>query len=388
MPIFPTADQLEQALNTGAGLFLARVLTTLKLCCLTDMPLFLHLRSARVFVSASGGESFLLQFIESGGILAALDVFRGSMRPDAERGEALAVLHAISSAGRSYKEIVCKHSALSIIAGHLCSPNPSSPHAPSPVSPTTASPSLAYECFHLLHYLAKGNPSFIHEVQHTLLHILVSCPHDMSVQRGSVRTLRALIRSVTPQNATEELQDSFVTELLDGVVLSLHTSDLKTQYPHNDRFPIILSFLTVVRYEIGELLKDACTLELLLDRVVDTLLACLRRNATIPHKGSVSLTSAVVFCIGHISFSSWLDVVFPSTRSNPSSDNHPNPVIMEGNPKWHYTTTDPDASGCNAVARKFISKGVIPCLAMMEDVLHKPEVVWCLDSFKRMAGGE
>merc|ERR1719174_3053386 len=100
-----TGPQLEEELESGASLLLARISSWLRLSYALGHSVALQLRAIGVFIAASSGQRFLAEFVEVGGVATIVDTLSLQTLPEADRQQALQLLVLIGNAGRHYKEI-------------------------------------------------------------------------------------------------------------------------------------------------------------------------------------------------------------------------------------------------------------------------------------------
>ena len=103
-----TGPQLEEELESGASLVLARVSSWLRLSYALGHSVALQLRAIAVFVSASSGQRFLAEFVEVGGIATVIEILSLPQLPEEDKRCSMRLLSSIAAAGRHYKEIVCE----------------------------------------------------------------------------------------------------------------------------------------------------------------------------------------------------------------------------------------------------------------------------------------
>lgn len=105
-----TSHQLEQNLGNGGSLFLTRITACLRLSYMIPSKIDLEklLRAISIFIRAgtSGGSQFLLEFLETGGILALLDIILHKSIQKQSMIAAISLLTQIAGAGRHFKESV------------------------------------------------------------------------------------------------------------------------------------------------------------------------------------------------------------------------------------------------------------------------------------------
>ena len=103
-----TGPQLEEELESGASLLLARISSWLRLSYALGHSVALQLRAIAVFVAASSGQRFLAEFVEVGGVATVIEILSLPQLPQDDKRCAMRLLSSIAAAGRHYKEIVCE----------------------------------------------------------------------------------------------------------------------------------------------------------------------------------------------------------------------------------------------------------------------------------------
>lgn len=117
-----TEPGLEQAFSNGASLFLARLNASLRLTyLLPHSRLVLKVRSINVFISATGGKRFLVEFLEVGGALTLLEMLSVPSVPDAAKVAVLEALLTVANSGARYGDLLIESQAKKYVVGCLAS---------------------------------------------------------------------------------------------------------------------------------------------------------------------------------------------------------------------------------------------------------------------------
>ena len=80
-----TGPQLEEELESGASLLLARISSWLRLSYALGHSVALQLRAISVFVSASSGQRFLAEFVEVGGVATVIEILSLPQLPEDDK---------------------------------------------------------------------------------------------------------------------------------------------------------------------------------------------------------------------------------------------------------------------------------------------------------------
>jgi len=177
-----TGPQLEKELGNGASLFLTRVSSWLRLTHLLGFALSLQLDVITIFIAASSGHRFLIEFLEVGGVVTVLEILRNTERTkENDKLKALQLLLAIANAGRHYKEIVCEHSGAQVVVDTMIQ---------------CRDESLQEEARILLLNLGRGNPRFQVQVAESVLSLL-GCG-NAAAQRMGAQSTRQYMQTLPP----------------------------------------------------------------------------------------------------------------------------------------------------------------------------------------------
>ena len=114
-----TGPQLELEYGDGASLLLARLSAWLRLTYLLGLGVQSLLAAISIFVAESNGSRFLAEFVETGGVITALDILAVDALSEADKCAALQLLHHVASAGRRYRELLCRHNGALLVASAL-----------------------------------------------------------------------------------------------------------------------------------------------------------------------------------------------------------------------------------------------------------------------------
>ncbi|XP_053325930.1 armadillo-like helical domain containing protein 1 [Spea bombifrons] len=198
-----TAPELEQEFSQGGSLFLARLITWLRLSYMFGTCLSEILQSISIFLSASSGSCYKIEFMEVGGIMTLLEILGLQQLTEHHKMEALKLLQTLAKSGRKYKEMVCESYGVKAVAECL---------AGSKMEETQEQAQI------LLELLAKGNPKYQNQVYKGLI-VLLPCASPKALQLA-LQTLRTV--QVTVGNAHPSIVDPLL-----GVLRSMH---LEIQY--------------------------------------------------------------------------------------------------------------------------------------------------------------
>ena len=267
-----TGPQLEKALGNGASLLLARITSWLRLSYALDSSVALQLRAISIFVAASSGQRFLAEFVEVGGVATVVEILSLKELPTEDHHEAIQLLSSVASAGRHFKEIICKAEGPLRLQVFMEAVHPER---------------HLEEARDLLVTLGRGNPAFSGRVHHGLLKLL-RCEHTVS-QRLAAAGLRALVaampssqhfHAVDPQG--QPLAD------VDGECAVAAVA-------------LFGSFNLQVQYEAMQLLGVLVTLETLEEHVLKQLVAPLLLDPS-DHDESAPLhvQAASARCLGQL----------------------------------------------------------------------------------------
>uniref|UniRef100_A0A8D0A663 Armadillo like helical domain containing 1 n=1 Tax=Sander lucioperca TaxID=283035 RepID=A0A8D0A663_SANLU len=161
-----TFYELELEFAQVASLFLARLTTWMRLTYMFGTFLGLQLKAIGIFLSASGHDQYLMEFLEDGGVLTLLDILNHTETKEEEKSEALRLLLTVSNAGRKYKEIICESHGVKAIAECLAKSN------------TVETQEAAWA---LLESLLHGNPKYQNQIYKGLI-ALMTCTSPQAQQ--------------------------------------------------------------------------------------------------------------------------------------------------------------------------------------------------------------
>jgi len=243
-----TGPELETAFNNGASLFLTRISAWLRLTYMNPSShVALQLRAIHVFVGASSGQRFLVEFMEVGGALTVLEILSLKASTEDDLSAAVELLLAFADAGRKFKEILCESKAIKYVSKCLS---------------RVQLHQTRQAARDLLYQLAMGNPSYQAQVVEALIALLPS--GSSGAQMMAAQVLRLIIPMLDAVDAT-------VVE----PVLSLLTS-LELQ----------------VQYEGCELLKELVKSEDLTDTIIAGLIGMLKPDAGGKGRAGVSASAS------------------------------------------------------------------------------------------------
>eukprot|EP00163_Fabomonas_tropica_P011771 TRINITY_DN2264_c0_g2_i3.p1 TRINITY_DN2264_c0_g2~~TRINITY_DN2264_c0_g2_i3.p1 ORF type:complete len:731 (+),score=147.00 TRINITY_DN2264_c0_g2_i3:273-2465(+) len=198
-----TGAQLQTEYGNGASLFLARISAWLRLTYLLGFAISQQLRAISIFVGASSGQRFLLEFLETGGVATVLEILTLEKLGEGDKQQCLTLLTHVASSGRNYKELVCEHEGIKIILETL---------AFSYDDDTQAC------CKNLILPLGRGNPMYQSILQQGLLATLKTYSNP-GAQRIAAQSLRVLYRDIP-----------FTKECLEPTLALFKSLDIQVQH--------------------------------------------------------------------------------------------------------------------------------------------------------------
>ncbi|XP_035504663.1 armadillo-like helical domain containing protein 1 isoform X1 [Scophthalmus maximus] len=190
--------ELECEFAQVSSLFLARLTTWMRLTYMFGTCLGLQLSAIGIFLSASGHDQYLVEFLEDGGVLTLLDVLSHTQSREEDKADALRLLLTVSNAGRKYKEIICESHGVKVIAD--CLDRSNTEEAQETVGA-------------LLESLSHGNPKYQNQIYKSLI-TLMACSSPRA-QQLVLHTLHIV------QSRTKATHHSIVEPLL-NMLRSLH----------------------------------------------------------------------------------------------------------------------------------------------------------------------
>ncbi|KAL7752855.1 hypothetical protein RI367_001858 [Sorochytrium milnesiophthora] len=230
-----TSPQLEADFANGASLFLTRITAWLRLTYLLKYNLSLQMQAIAIFLTSSGGQRFLLEFVEVGGVLTLLEILELGQVRETDKAEALKLLIHVACAGRKYKEFVCENYGVRAVADCL---------AKSKLSTTQD------HARHLLQELGTGNPKYLMQVYKSLVSLVTATSNSISSQQFSGQALRFLLPSIS--NVHISVVDATISLL---------------KSPHVE-----------IQYEGYEILKELLRRPNLHETIVNNLIAILQTH--------------------------------------------------------------------------------------------------------------
>lgn len=198
-----TGPELEQEFSLGGSLFLARLITWLRLSYMFGTCLKEILQSVSIFLSAAGSGRYKVEFVEVGGILTLLEILGLKQLNEEHKMEALRLLQILARAGRKYKELICESYGVRAVAECL---------AKSKMEDTQEQAQV------LLELMANGNPKYQTQVYKGLI-ALLPCASPKA-QHLALQTFRIV------QDIVQKSHPAIVEPLL-GALQSVH---MEVQY--------------------------------------------------------------------------------------------------------------------------------------------------------------
>ena len=115
-----TGPELEKFFGNGASLVLARISAWLRLTYLNPKNFIsIQLRAVSIFVGASGGQRFLVEFMEVGGALTVMEILQLPYATEDDLAAAMELLLVFADAGPKFKESLCQSGAIAFVADCL-----------------------------------------------------------------------------------------------------------------------------------------------------------------------------------------------------------------------------------------------------------------------------
>jgi len=225
-----TGPQLEEELESGASLLLARVSSWLRLSYALGHSVALQLRAIAVFVAASSGQRFLAEFVEVGGVATVVEILSLPQLPEEDKRCAMRLLSSIACAGRHYKEIVCEGDGIEALESFMAA---------------SKSDDLLEEARDLLVTVGRGNPRFSTDVHRALLRLLKS--EATSTQRLACTGLRTLLKVLPPSqlyvrdDETGEMRPTLDASYCEAAVALLNSFNLQLLYEAGQLFSVLLA---------------------------------------------------------------------------------------------------------------------------------------------------
>ncbi|NXD80420.1 ARMD1 protein, partial [Halcyon senegalensis] len=194
-----TEPELELEFSQGASLFLARLTAWLRVTYMYSTCLDKLLKSIGIFLSATSGRRYIIEFLEIGGVLVLLEILGLRHLKEEDKRESVKLLQLIAGAGRKYKELICESYGVRCLAEFLATSNSAEAREDVQV---------------LLDSLGRGNPKYQNQVYKGLVAVLpCASPH---AQQLALRALGGM------QGAVGEAPSPGLVEPVLGVLCSVH----------------------------------------------------------------------------------------------------------------------------------------------------------------------
>ncbi|CAL8102328.1 unnamed protein product [Calicophoron daubneyi] len=197
-----SGPELESELAQMASLFLARICVWIKLTYMSGTCLTEQLQALYIFLSASSSHTYLLEFLEHGGVLCLQELCVSPSGKEIDKRWALKVLSCVANAGTRYKETICECYGIRAVAECMAKSN----------SEETQEAARS-----LLEILAEGNPRFADQVYKGLIGVL-PC-HSPKAQQLALQTIRIL----------QSTRDTANRALIDRIIYLLESLHLEVQ---------------------------------------------------------------------------------------------------------------------------------------------------------------
>nr|XP_047130897.1 armadillo-like helical domain containing protein 1 isoform X3 [Hydra vulgaris] len=193
-----TSSELEVAFANVPKLFFTRLLSWWKVSYLTCSSPCVQLKAIRVFVCAYGGNIFLVDFIDIGGINMLLEILL--LNNEEKKIESLNLLMVIANNGLKYKEIICKNHGLQILAGCL---------------QASINQNCQVGCHALLQDLATTCSKYEKKIFKTMVSLLKSTSTD--AQFSAAQIIQNMQFLVSIENIQDDILFSIISVLKSGI---------------------------------------------------------------------------------------------------------------------------------------------------------------------------
>ncbi|KFO74704.1 Uncharacterized protein C1orf228, partial [Cuculus canorus] len=118
-----TEQELELEFSHGASLFLARLTAWLRVTYMYSTCLNKLLKSISVFLSAASGQRYVIEFLETGGVLILLEILGLNHLKEEDKRESVKLLQLVADTGRECKEIICESYGVQSLTEFLATSN-------------------------------------------------------------------------------------------------------------------------------------------------------------------------------------------------------------------------------------------------------------------------
>mmetsp|Transcript_15663 Transcript_15663/g.36964 ORF Transcript_15663/g.36964 Transcript_15663/m.36964 type:complete len:587 (+) Transcript_15663:60-1820(+) len=205
-----TEPELEENYGNGASLFLARVAAWLKLTYKLGYSVELQLEAVCVFVSASSGHRFMLEFLEVDGLSTLLEILKTHKLKKEAKQLGLVLLMRVANAGKNFLSQIFEMGG----ATTVCE-----------LAASTTDEQLHEQIRDILLSLGRSNPEHVNALQDAVIPLLT---HEQPrVRRTAAQALRLLlaprivegVSGITPRR-----------ELVSAIVVLMGGSNIHVQY--------------------------------------------------------------------------------------------------------------------------------------------------------------
>ncbi|XP_074764255.1 armadillo-like helical domain containing protein 1 [Athene noctua] len=193
-----TEPELELEFSQGASLLLARLTVWLRMTYVYSTCLNKLLKSIGIFLSAANGHRYLLEFLETGGVVILLEILGLNHLKQEDKRESVKLLQLVADSGRKYKELICESYGVQFLAAFLTASNSAEAQEDLQV---------------LLDSLGHGNPKYQNQAYKGLVAVL-PCASPQA-QRLALQSLRSML------DVVGEMVSVLVQPVL-GVLCSVH----------------------------------------------------------------------------------------------------------------------------------------------------------------------
>ncbi|XP_069718290.1 LOW QUALITY PROTEIN: armadillo-like helical domain containing protein 1 [Phaenicophaeus curvirostris] len=182
-----TEQELELEFSQGASLFLARLTAWLRVTYRYSTCLNKLLKSIGIFLSAASGHRYVIEFLETGGVLILLEILGLNHLKEEDKRESVKLLQLVADTGREHKEIICE--SYGCLAGRCHRRGAASSLLPVPPGPERREHAELSRMWEHVHVALKVYPSLLKD-----LITLLMLPREraFTCRNGSARDPAAL----------------------------------------------------------------------------------------------------------------------------------------------------------------------------------------------------
>ncbi|KAL3907130.1 MAG: hypothetical protein SGPRY_010290, partial [Prymnesium sp.] len=228
-----TGPHIDSQMDGGASLFLARILSWLRLSYALGHSVGPLLSAIGVFIGAPSGQRFLAEFVEVGGVATVVEILKLPKLCDADRAEALLVLSCVAGSGRQYKEVLCEVGGVEALEA---------------VMRASISEEQLAQVREMLTVIGRSNPAFVTLVLRAFLRLLSSDSSLIQLMacQGLTSVLAEIPSSQRHYTDDEGRQLPVVDEeFCRAAVAMLSSFNLQMLYEANRLFAVLISIEAV-----------------------------------------------------------------------------------------------------------------------------------------------